>query len=1170
MESGNRKINNPHKANKPADKKPRKKKSSVLWNVIKVFFIVAFIVGIIGGSYAIYTVSSALRDVEPLDPTLIQEKLLQNSVIVDKEGRVLEVIHKDGTLRTVVKFNDISTDMVNAIISVEDKTFWDHHGFNIIRMFGAVKDALVSGNRIGGTSTLTQQLARNVFLFETKTDRNVERKIREAYYAIELEKNLSKKQILEGYLNLVSFGFNSYGIEAAAQSYFSKSAKDLDYIESAMLAGIPKGPSIYPPVKALYKSAVRPEHYIIDDSDSELTTIFNEDSVERYRTVLYLMHENGYITDAQYEAGKNYDIKTKLNIKRNETADITSYFADMVKDEVVGDLMEEYGYNFDEAQNMLYTSGLIIESTIDFNMQKILESHYAREDFTPYYGETTITAVRNFQKKNGLKVDGIAGQETLTALATASGMDLSSLKEEYYSKGNTTDDVVLIKKALFEIGFMVPNDNFPRVFAKINKNGDIVSEDSGKIMMYKQANLLDANDNFIIKKGQYHIDDNGDLVLYKNQHMYFYPHMENSEVKRIQVVLKDTFTIGLDSRDHDLKAGTHTLTDLYKYQGRELIIPDEFKQFDEDYNVVVDQSFFNDSADFYTIDENGNLLISKKHYAPYGQPIIQPQSAMVIIDYHTGELKAVVGGRNISGQRIFNRATNPRQPGSSIKPLSVFVPAIDSGKYTAATVLDDRPSYLLGDKKTRWPVNWYEYYKNMVNYKGLVSLRESLEQSINVTAAKIVIDLGVEKSATYLKKFGITSIVTEGSSNDMNVAALGLGGMTRGISPTEITSAYGAIANQGILNEYHTYTIVKNKNGKTVLEKLPTKTTVIDENVAYIVQDMMKSGVDNGVAKRAKLSADNAAIPVAGKTGTTSNNIDAWFVGYTPYYVAGTWFGNDINIPLDDGSLISSAFWREVMAEIHMDMPNKGFDRPTGITTVTIDKISGKLPTELSKKDPRGTIKKEIFIKGTEPKESDDVHVMLEICKESGKLATANCPTSLKEMKLFVKRPEPYNPEEHKDNGKPIVVADMAYDAPTVDCPIHDENFVDPEKENEKEEGDGTDGTTPGEGDSSEPGEDTNNGADTGIDNGNTELPVPTNPYLGIDPKYTLASGIIVIQRPYPIVLSSGETIILPVNSKIQTDGSVVLPDGSTIISSNISQIPNYSAAELDKMKLTP
>lgn len=1139
MESGNRKINTPQKkTNSSGNKKGKHKKSSV-WNVIKVLIIIFFIVGIIGSVYAYQLVTSSLEGLEPLDPTVIQDKLVENSVIVDKEGRTLETIHTSDSLRTVVGYDDISPDMINAIISVEDKTFWDHNGFNIVRMFGAVKDAVVSGKRIGGTSTITQQLARNAFLFEIRADRDLGRKVQEAYYAIQLEKNLTKKQILEGYLNLISFG-EAQGIEAAAQTYFSKSAKDLDYIESAMLAGVPKGPSVYSPVTRVFKQYVTDDHFVVDDTDPMYTTVFNEKSIDRYQTAIYLMHRNNYITDEEYEYAKNFDIRQKIKMSTDSQHEISSFFADMVKDEVVADLMAQYGYTYDEAMNMLYTSGLVIESTIDFDMQKILESHYAKQDFTPYYGESTIVAVRKFQKDQGLQVDGSSGQGTLKKLSELSGYDFSAFKQEYYYRGHNSEDVVQIKKALFDLGYMVTNENFPKVQARINQNGDIIAQDSNKVLLYKKANMIDSNDNFIVRKGQYKFDDAGNLVLYKGNYLYFYPHYQNQELTHVQLVLKDMFTVGLNEANHNLSQGTHTIADLYRYQGRELIIPNEYKKFDNDYNVVVDKAFFDANPDFYTQDANGNLLIDQSRYAAIGQGVIQPQSSMVIIDPHNGELKAVVGGRNVSGQRIFNRATNPRQPGSSIKPLTVFTPAIDSGEYTAATVVDDRPTYLLGDGRTRWPINWYEYYSNMVNYRGLVSMRESLEQSINVTAAKVVSDMGVERAADYLQKFGISTLIKEGPSNDMNVAALALGGMTRGITPVELTNAFGVYANKGVLNDYHTYTTVKNRSGKVLLTKNVGQKVVIDENVAYIVHDMMRTGVNVGVAKRAKLSPNNDKIVVSGKTGTTSSNIDAWFVGYTPYYVGGIWFGNDINLPMDQGSQIAAAFWRDVMAEIHTDYPAKGFERPSGIVTATVDSISGKLPTELSRQDPRGTIKSEIFLRGTVPTEEDDVHVMLEICTESGKLAGEFCPATTRKMKLFVQRPEPYIPGENLDSrGNPIRIRDMEYDAPTEECDIHTEDFVDPE-------------TDP---------------------DGETETPTgpvdPTkSPYYGVEPRYELASGVVVIQRPHPVILVSGETIIIPGNTRLQLDGSLKLPDGSIIQASNIESIPNYSIEELDAMNL--
>ena len=144
------------------------------------------------------------------------------------------------------------------------------------------------------------------------------------------------------------------------------------------------------------------------------------------------------------------------------------------------------------------------------------------------------------------------------------------------------------------------------------------------------------------------------------------------------------------------------------HQGKDILISSEFKSFDDKKNLIIDKALFDKIPDFLTTDSEGNLLINKENYVISEKGIIQPQSAMVIIDYHSGELKAIVGGRNITGQKIFNRAINPRQPGSAIKPIGVYLPAIDSKKLTAASVFDDVPTYLGGDPNVRWPKNWYD------------------------------------------------------------------------------------------------------------------------------------------------------------------------------------------------------------------------------------------------------------------------------------------------------------------------------------------------------------------------------------------------------------------------------------------------------------------------------
>lgn len=1097
------------RSNKP--KKTKKKSSFNILNILKVLLIVGVLAGIIGGAIGYFYVMNILENIEPIDPARIEDALTENSIIVDDQGRVLEQIQNDG-LRTVIKYDDMSEDLVNAFVAVEDKTFWEHNGFNFIRLFGAVKDTILSGKRLGGTSTITQQLARNIYLEEVRSERSLDRKIKEAYYAIELEKYLQKTQIIEAYLNQIYLGAGANGVEAAAQTYFNKSAIDLDLVESAMLAGVPKSPTSYAPMITKKKVDVTDDDYILDDTDPLYTVVFNESCEDRYKTVIYLMHENGKITDAEYEAAQGVDLKSKLNPGTTGETEITSYFADMVKEDVINDLMETYGYTYTEAANMLYTKGLVINSTIDFDMQKTLESNYVLDNFTTYFGESTYSAVKSFQSAYGLSADGIAGQSTLSKIAEVSELDLSLFTSNLYKKGMTADEIATLQSILYDLGYYQNNENFPRVTVKIDSDGNIISQETRKILLYKQSNLVDDNSNLIIPSSDYEFDAEGNLVLFKNERLNFYPHYQDDQLVSIQVVVKETYTY--DSTDQAVKlekAGTYNISGLYTYEGRDVFIPNDYKYFDDENNVVVDRSFFTDYPDFFTIDGNNNLLISEEDYYISDTGIVQPQSAMVIIDYHTGQLKAIVGGRNISGQKIYNRATNPRQPGSSIKPLSVFTPAIDSGRYTAATVLDDVPVYLGGDPEVRWPYNWYE---SSDKYWGLVTLRESVQWSINVTAAIIANDLGVETGISYLEKFGITTLVKDGYVNDYNLSAVSLGGMTKGVSPIEMTSAYGAIANKGVLSETITYTTVENKDGEVILENKQDQTYIVDENVAYIVQDMMKSSVLNGVASSAKLYPNNDTIPVSGKTGTTSNKMDAWFIGYTPYYVGGVWFGNDINIPLDQGSKISAQFWQTVMSDIHADLEPLDFETPSGVTRVAIDTKSGKLPSEYSAMDPRNTVISEVFIKGTQPTEVDDVHVAGEICLESGKLATDKCPTTLVELRVFTQRIVPYIPEDNLgSDGEPILPRDWIYELPTEECDIHNSINIDV---------------------------------------------FDYTGYEGVIPAVELADGSRIVQRPFYIELTDGQNILLPVRTKILADNTVIFPDDSTIPAYMVKSIPVF------------
>lgn len=399
---------------------------------------------------------------------------------------------------------------------------------------------------------------------------------------------------------------------------------------------------------------------------------------------------------------------------------------------------------------------------------------------------------------------------------------------------------------------------------------------------------------------------------------------------------------------------------------------------------------------------------------------LQPEAAMVIIDNSTGQIKAIMGGRSSKVRRGLNRATqSPRQPGSSIKPLAVYTPALDNG-YTAGTVIDDSP------------VTFGNYSPNNYsrNFNGLVTIREAIQSSLNVVAVKIVQDVGLQRSVEYLQKFGISTVVTSGSRNDMNLPALALGGMTKGIKPVELAAAYATFPNKGVYTQPVSFTKVLDRHGNVILDNTQEKRRVISEQVAYMMVDIMKGVVRGGTGGNAALSN----MPVAGKTGTTSDMKDAWFAGYTPYYTAVVWIGHDEPKAMSfTGGSYPAKLWKAVMQDIHKDLKRKEFDRPDGLVTLDICTESGKRPSELCALDPRGaTIRSELFVKGTEPPVDSvcDIHVIKDVCRESNKLATEYCPIESVESKVFTQRSEPLDPTKK-------LPADYIYEAPTEICNIH-------------------------------------------------------------------------------------------------------------------------------------
>jgi penicillin-binding protein 1A len=295
--------------------------------------------------------------------------------------------------------------------------------------------------------------------------------------------------------------------------------------------------------------------------------------------------------------------------------------------------------------------------------------------------------------------------------------------------------------------------------------------------------------------------------------------------------------------------------------------------------------------------------------------------------------------------------------------------------------------------------------------------------------------LGPDLSLKYLDKVNI-------NRDDERYLSLALGGPREGVNTLQLAAAYVPFMSKGIYHEPITYTKVLDMNGNVIIEKKPENRIVYDEAAAYIMVDMMKEVVISGTASDIG-RLQGGKMPTAGKTGTTGNNFDKWFVGFTPYYVAAAWYGYDYNVSIssDEQSRVRK-IWKAVMDKAHEGLEPIEFPVPEdGLVKKRICVYSGKLATDLCSHDPRGSaVREEYFLRGTEPWDECDVHVSVQICKdctdESGncKLAGPYCPEDSKEEKVFIKRPVPYVPTKPGEQAP----SDIKYEAPKETCDTHE------------------------------------------------------------------------------------------------------------------------------------
>ena len=332
------------------------------------------------------------------------------------------------------------------------------------------------------------------------------------------------------------------------------------------------------------------------------------------------------------------------------------------------------------------------------------------------------------------------------------------------------------------------------------------------------------------------------------------------------------------------------------------------------------------------------------------------QAAMVIIDPRNGGIKGIIGGKGQkTDSRGLNRATQTRrQPGSSIKPLSVYGPAIDKKVLNPSTILLDEPITI----KDWSPKNSYS------GFKGNITVKKAIEISANIPSIKALQKLGTATSYDYVKnrfKLGVVDA-------DKDLSPLALGGLTNGVTVKEMAAAYSVFANGGYYYTPHTYTKVLDSSNRVLLEKKVERTQAVGADTAYIMSQMLYGVVNSsgGTGKLARLGSDMA---VYGKTGTTNNDYDKWFVGYTPYYTGAVWFGFDQQKSIRSVGVynnISAKLWSNTMKKVHEGLDEAQIEAPDNLVTSYVCNVTGLLASSSCS----GAT--EYFLDGTQPKKYCD------------------------------------------------------------------------------------------------------------------------------------------------------------------------------------------------------
>ncbi len=500
------------------------------------------------------------------------------------------------------------------------------------------------------------------------------------------------------------------------------------------------------------------------------------------------------------------------------------------------------------------------------------------------------------------------------------------------------------------------------------------------------SKLNERTDNVLLQmyKAGYITKEQYDLAL--GDSVYVLPKSSVNEMYDmpyfVEYVINDVITHLLKQRGKQDTPQTRAEIDLeLRTQGYDI-----YTTVDPSIQKTVEQTL-SEWPSYPKLENSNDSVIRYENSDGTVTEVIQPQAAAVVLDHRTGQLKAIVGGRNTpTAKKTLNRAYQTKMPvGSSIKPIAVYAPAIDKG-YSDGTVLPNIPLPIKDwDSENGYPGGGSSLY-------GPVTLRTAIVNSLNsATAYTLMNNVGLDDSYNYLIQMGI-------NPSHISKTGSGLALGTSGITPIEMAGAYATIANGGLYFEPLSFTRVVDRDGTEILnaDNIRVKHQVFSKSTAWLITDILEQAVREGTGKKANIPG----MTVGGKTGTNQNVKGVFFAGITPYYTSTLWIGQDGYKALNKSVYASDAaapLWKEYMSKIlegQRDAPIiGGSPESLGFVKVKICSVSGMLATDACELDAGGRKPADAwFISGTEPTESCNVHVKYRVCQESGKIATEYCP----------------------------------------------------------------------------------------------------------------------------------------------------------------------------------